>query len=168
MLSQPLARSAPLWAQGPGFDVISVVSLCQAQMEMGVCFLWPHHSPTQNKGEVLFGPGWRSSSLGSGPVYDQGQGSSWEQGAGRSSPWSLPGQTQPRRVGQAVRLGGHRPSFRLLDWSRGSGEGDAQALWSTIRCVLRRGDLPPPPNILQPDNLPTRTLDSLCWSCSRL
>ena len=84
-----------------------------------------------------------------------------EQGAGRSSPWSLPGETQPRRVSQAVRLGVHRPSFRLLDWSRGSGEGDAQALWSTIRCVLRGGDLPPPPNILSPDNLPTRTLDCL-------
>lgn len=112
MLSQPLARSAPLWAQGPGFDMILVVSLCQAQMEMGVCFLWPDHSPTQNKGEVLFGPGWRSLSLGSGPVYDQGQGSSWEQGAGSKEKQPLvPPRADSAQEGGSGSPAGRPPAF---------------------------------------------------------
>ena len=53
VLSQPLARSAPLWAQGLGFDMTLGLSLWQAQIEVGVCFLWPQHSPTQNQGGVL-------------------------------------------------------------------------------------------------------------------
>ena len=91
-----------------------------------MCFLWPHHSPTQNQGGVLSGPGWRSLSPGSGPVYDQGQGSSWDQGAGRSSPLVPPRTDPAQEVESDSSVGNPQVSFRLLGWSRGS--GDAQAL----------------------------------------
>ena len=138
MLSQPLARLAPLWAQGLGFDMILGLSLCQAQIEVGD--VWPHHSPTQNQGGVLSVPGWRSLSPGSGPVYDQGQGSSWDQGVGRSSPLVPPRTDPAQEVESDSPVGNPQASFRLLGWSRGS--GDAQALGNHQVCLEGRGTSP--------------------------
>ena len=85
---------------------------------------------------------------------------------GEAAPWSLPGLTQPKRLSQTVRLGIHR--LPLGSWA-GAEALVMPRLSVTIRCVLRGGDLPsppPPPNILPPDDLSTRTLDPPCAGCA--
>lgn len=63
------------------------------------------------------------------PSLCQGQGSSWDQGTGRSCLWSLPDPVQDsdfRRMSQAALLGA--VGLRLPGWSRGSDEDDAPEL----------------------------------------
>lgn len=128
-----------------------------------MCFLWPQHSPTQNQGGVLSGPGWRSLSWGSGPVMTKVRAHLGIREQGEAACWFLPGQTQPKRLSQAVQLGIHR--LPLGSWA-GAEALVMPRLWSTIRCVLRGGDPPPPPNILPPDDLSTRTLHPPCTGCA--
>lgn len=114
----------------------------------------------------LSGPGWRSLSRGSGPVYDQGQGSSWDQGAGRSSPL-VPPRTDPAQEVESGSPGGNpQASFRLLGWSRGS--GDAQTLVHHQVCLEGRG--PPTSTQYPPTRRPEHqnSAPSMYWLCSSL
>lgn len=152
--------------------------LCQAPMEVRVCFLWPNQCPTQKLGGALSGLGRRSLSPGSDQSTTKVRAHPGIRN--REKQPLVPPRTDPpqdsnfSKVSQAAGL--RATGLRLLGCCRVSGEDDVPKLMPSVPGLPSGapfGDVTSYlPCMPPPDDLPSRTMHTLTgsfhWSCSRL